>query len=124
MPAAGVGVVRATLMARRAPGEAMKMGGRTTTAAPSRLRAALVVAEFALSLVLLEGSGLLAKSFLTVSEIPLGFRTENVLTMRLSLPNTRYDDQRRPTLMQRLISNCLPLPGATAAAPTSTLPLP
>jgi putative ABC transport system permease protein len=117
------GIAPAVLTARRAPGEALKIGGRTTTAAPSQLRAALVVTEFALSLVLLVGSGLLAKSFITVSQIPLGFRAENVLTMRLSLPNTRYNDQRRATLIERLISNCSALPGVTAAAATSTLPL-
>jgi len=117
------GVAPAILTSRRAPGDAMKISGRTMTAAPSRLRAALVVAEFALSLVLLIGSGLLARSFITVSEIPLGFRTENVLTMQLSLPANRYDDKRRSALIGRLAANCATLPGVTSAAATSTLPL-
>jgi putative ABC transport system permease protein len=117
------GIAPAVMTARRAPGETMKTGGRTATAAPSRLRAALVVSEFALSLVLLVGSGLLFRSFITVSEIPLGFRADNVLTMRFSLPNSRYDDRRRATLIDRLISNCRALPGVTVAAATSTLPL-
>jgi predicted permease len=43
--------------------------------------------------------------------------------MRLSLPDTRYDRQRRAALIDRLISNCGALPGVTAAAATSTLPL-
>jgi predicted permease len=117
------GIAPAVLTARRAPGEVMKTGARTTTAAPSRLRASLVVAEFALSLVLLIGAGLLAKSFVAVSNVPLGFHAENVLTMQLSFPNTRYDDQRRAMLIDRLVANCRSIPGVTAAAATSTLPL-
>lgn len=117
------GTAPAVLTARRAPAEGMKLGGRTTTAAPSRLREALVIAEFALSLLLLVGSSLLAKSFVTVSRISLGFRPENVLTMRLSLPDTRYDGRRRAALIERLISNCSALPGATTVAATSMLPL-
>ena len=117
------GSVPAVLMARHAPGRVMKTGERTATAAPSRLRAALVVVECALSLILLVGSGLLAKSFVNVSQIPLGFHGENVLTMRLSLPDTRYDDHQRVAFIDRLISNCRALPGVITAAATTTLPL-
>jgi predicted permease len=123
LTAALFGVAPAVLLSRGERSEMVRIGGRTTTAAPSRLRAALVVAEFALSLVLLVGSGLLAKSFLTVTQIPLGFRPENVLTMRLSLPGTQYDSQRRASLVERLVSNCSALPGVVAATATSTLPL-
>ncbi len=117
------GIAPAALTAHRAPGEAVKAGGRIANAGPSWLRAVLVVAEFSLSLVLLAGAGLLGKSFLTVSEIPLGFQPENVLTMRLSLPNSRYDDQRRAMLIERLVADCSAIPGVTSVAATSTLPL-
>ncbi len=117
------GSVPAVLMARHAPGNVTPSSGRTTTAAPSRLRATLVVTEFSLSLILLVGAGLLAKSFVNVTEIPLGFHAENVLTLRLSLPDVRYDDQRRTAFIERLISNCRALPGVVTAAATSTLPL-
>jgi putative ABC transport system permease protein len=117
------GIAPAVLMARQPPGRAVKTSGRAATQGPSRLRTALVVAEFALSLVLLVGSGLLGKSFLSVTKIPLGFQAENVLTMRLSLPSTRYDDQRRAMLIERLITNCSTRSGVMTAAATSTLPL-
>lgn len=117
------GIAPAILTARRAPGDVIKSGGRTATAAPSRMRAALVVCEFALSLVLLVGSGLLAWSFLTVSQVPLGFRAENVLTMQSYLPKPRYDGQRRASMIERLIANCGAVPGVIVAAATSTLPL-
>ncbi|MBZ5500176.1 MAG: ABC transporter permease [Acidobacteriia bacterium] len=116
------GIAPAVLTARGTPGETMKIGGRTISA-PSRLRSALVATELALSLVLLVGCGLLAKSFVTVLQIPLGFRAENVLTMRTTLPSKRYDDHLRATLIERLISNCSAHPGVISAAATSTLPL-
>ncbi|HWB95566.1 MAG TPA: FtsX-like permease family protein, partial [Bryobacteraceae bacterium] len=117
------GTLPAVLMARRAPGETLKIGGRTPIAGASRLRGALVIAEFALSLVLLVGAGLLGKSFTAVSEVPLGFQTENVLTMQVSWPNGRYDGNSRARLIDRLVANCSVLPGVSAAAVTSALPL-
>jgi len=117
------GAAPAVVIVRRAPGEAMGSGGRRSTAGPSRLRSALVVVECALSLVLLVGSGLLARSFLTVSRIPLGFRPEHVLTMRFSLPDSHYTEKRRAALIQQLIDRCAALPGVTGAAAVSTLPL-
>ena len=121
--AAIFGVAPAILAASRPPGDAVKSGARTAAGLPARLRAILVVGEFALSLVLLIGSGLLAQSFLTVSRIPLGFHAENVLTMRSSLPETRYDEPRRAALIQRIVTGCSALPGVTSAAATSALPL-
>jgi putative ABC transport system permease protein len=101
----------------------MRANMRGATAAPSRLRAVLVVTELALSLVLLVGSGLLAMSFVNVSRTPLGFETEHILTMRLSLPDGRYDEQRRAAFIERLLTQCRGVPGVAAAAVTSTLPL-
>ena len=117
------GAAPAVLAAGQAPGESAKAGGRTSTARDSRLRSALVVAEISLSVVLLVGSALLGKSFLAVSQIPLGFHAENVLTVRTSLPERRYGDQRRAMLIDNLVAACKSLPGVTAAAATSTLPL-
>jgi predicted permease len=55
-----------------------------------RGRSALVVAEIALSLVLLAGAGLMMRSFLKVQEHDLGFRSEYVLTAQLFVPGTRH----------------------------------
>jgi putative ABC transport system permease protein len=129
--ALGVGIVSAVvfgaapavLASRRAPGEVLKAGGRTATGAPSRLRAVLVVAECALAMVLLIGSALLAKSFLTAARTPLGFHAENVVTMKTVLPGTKYDERRRAALVEQLANNCGALAGVMSAAAVSTLPL-
>jgi len=117
------GVAPAVLVARAAPGSVVKAGARAATSAPSRFREALVVGEFALSLILLVGAGLLARSFVKVSAVSLGFRAENVLTMQLSLPQARYDDQQRAAFVEHLVGNCGALPGVTHAAAITTLPL-
>jgi len=117
------GVVPAFLTARRAPGEVMKAGAPAGGLASTRMRACLVIAEFAFSLVLLVAAVLLAKSFAVVARTPLGFHPENVLTMRLALPDARYDEHRRSALIEKLATDCAALPGVTAAAAVSTLPL-
>jgi hypothetical protein len=51
-----------------------------------RTRNVLVVAEFALAIVLLTGAGLLVRSFLALQAVDLGFQPEHVLTMRIAMP--------------------------------------
>jgi putative ABC transport system permease protein len=117
------GAVPAVLTALRAPGELIKAGGRGGSGGFSGFRSFLVVAECALSVVLLVGSGLLAKSFLKVARTPLGFHTGNVLSMRTSLPDTRFQKDRRAALIGQLVDRCRTIPGVKEAAAVSVLPL-
>ena len=117
------GTAPALATAHRDPVDALKSGGRSAAGKRSPLRPALIVAEFALSLVLVVAASLLAKSFAMVARTPLGFHAENVLTLRLSLPDARYDEHRRAAFIDRLTTNCATLPGAISAAAVSTLPL-
>ena len=64
------------------------------------LRSLLVVAQMALTLVLLIAAGLLGKSFYRLLQIDPGFRTESAVAMELSLPNPPMDEQRYKQLMQ------------------------
>jgi predicted permease len=67
-------------------------------------RNALVVAQMALTLILLVGAGLLGKSFYRLLQIDPGFKTESAVAMELSLPEAREDEARSKTarlLMQR-----------------------
>ncbi len=72
--------------------DALKSAGHTQTSGrrAARLRHLLVVAELGVSLVLLIGAGLLARSFLKLAHVDLGFSTENMLTLRFNLTGSRY----------------------------------
>ncbi len=102
----------------------LKAGGRGTAGgAAFRLRTLLVVAEVAIALVLLTGAGLLTRSFRRLAGVEPGFRAENVLTLRLELPESWYrelEPQRR--FRQRLLEAVDALPGARAAM-VSELPM-
>jgi predicted permease len=71
----------------------LRQGGRGGGETRSRARAALVIAEVALSLVLLVGAGLLFNSFLALRGVDTGFRADNVVTMQLSLSALNYPER-------------------------------
>jgi putative ABC transport system permease protein len=76
------------------------------------LRKSLVVAEIALSLVLLVAAGLLIRTSLAVEQVDVGFRTERVLTMRVPVPERRYPDrERRVAFFQDLMARLSAVPG-------------
>ena len=67
--------------------EVLKEGARGSAGgARARIRSALVIAEVALSLLLLVGAGLMVRTFLNLQRIDVGFRPERAMTLRLSLP--------------------------------------
>jgi len=82
---------------------------------------ALVVAEVALSVVLLVGAGLLLHSFVNLLMVDPGFRPERVMTFTVSLPGD-YAAERRGALWQQLHDELGALPGVTAAAIANQLP--
>jgi putative ABC transport system permease protein len=97
--------------------------GSTGGIGRSRLGNLLVVSEVALSIVLLIGAGLLIRSFARLLDVEPGFNPENVVTMNLSLPETKYPDKVRQTaFFQQLLQRIESLPGVKAAAMVSNLP--
>jgi putative ABC transport system permease protein len=105
--------------------EALKEGSKASASgARNRLRSALVVAEVALSLVLLTGAGFMMRSFLNLLQVNHGFNYENVLTMGLQLPQTKYTETaQRVTFYQELERRLKALPGVEAIGFVSHLPL-
>ena len=105
--------------------EALKDGTRGATEGPrrGRLRGLLVVAEFAIALVLLASAGLLLKSFARVREESPGFDASHVLTMRVVLPESKYkayDDHR--AFFSNLFERLRALPGVESVGANNLLP--
>jgi putative ABC transport system permease protein len=84
------GLAPALAVTRRRLSEGLGEGGRALGGGDDHLRRSLVVAEIALSIVLLTGAGLLLRSFSMMREVDPGFRPEHVVAMTLDLPETDY----------------------------------
>ena len=88
-----------------------------------RLRNSLVILEVALALVLLVCAGLLIRSFARLQGVDPGFNAHNVLTMRVSLPGRKYDnDQKRINFFRQAVAQMQSLPGVESAGAVSFLP--
>jgi putative ABC transport system permease protein len=106
--------------------ETLKEGGRDASAGNKgkRIRSLLVVAEVAVSLVLLVGAGLLINSFLRLRAVEPGFKPGNLLTMSLVLPQQKYPDSaRRAAFYDELIRRVEAVPGVKSAAIVNWIPL-
>jgi putative ABC transport system permease protein len=114
-----VGVIPALQLGRTDLHASLKEGGRNPGGgfarrplARPRLRQTLVVAEVALALMLVVGAGLLLKSFWRLNEVDVGFNERNLLTVRVSLPRARYQNQEViRTFYTNLITDLRTLPG-------------
>ena len=92
-------------------------GGRGGSDHRQRARAALVIFQVALAVVLLAGAGLLMKSFRAAQRTPLNFNPEGVLTMSLAVPQSRYEsDEKIAAFYRQLLERLAALPGVEAAA--------
>jgi putative ABC transport system permease protein len=107
--------------------QAMAQAQRTQAGAGAsyRVRGVLVVAQVALTLVLLVGAGLLARSFLQLSRIDPGYRTERALVVDItaSVPNSPEGQRERVRLYDEILSRLRALPGVTAAGGVNAFPL-
>jgi putative ABC transport system permease protein len=104
-------------------GLALRLGDRSGHGGRQPLRAALIVTEIALAMVLLAGAGLLLRSFAQLLSTDPGFRTERILTARVNLPPARYDKQGAVAgFAERLTAQVAILPGVNAAAAVSHPP--
>jgi predicted permease len=98
--------------------------GRTVASSRSHARRAVVLLEVALSLVMLVGAGLLLKSFVRLQRVDPGFRTERLLTVRLSLPAARYAQREQlASFYDRLLPRLRALPEVEAVGVSSVAPL-
>lgn len=103
----------------------LKEGGRTSWSAVSqRLRKAAIVAQVAISFVLLVGAGLLIRSFMELQDVDPGFSSDDVLSFNLALPYSKYPGQSTYiSFYDRLLDDLTALPTVTSAALASEAPL-
>jgi predicted permease len=102
----------------------LKQGQRATSARRPGLRGALVIAEVAMALILLAGAGLLFRSFIALRGVETGVTAQNVLTMRMSAPESRYADAASLAEVYRSLEERIgALPGVEAAGFTLDVPL-
>ncbi len=120
------GIVPALQVSQTSTHESLKEGGRTSTAGHSqhRVRRLFVVGEVALSLALLIGAGLLIKSFMRLQDVDPGFKAGGILTMRISLPQSRYGQPELVrTFYRRLMERLSTVGGIESIGAVNALPL-
>jgi putative ABC transport system permease protein len=89
-----------------------------------RLRSSLIVAQVAVSFLLLIGAGLMLRSFLKLQHVDPGFEAENVLTMQIGLDFTKYrSDDKSRAFFETLLDKIQAQPGVKSAAASMMIPL-
>jgi predicted permease len=119
------GVLPALRISRLDPSTTLREGTRTTTAGRHQhhVHGALVIAETAIGLLLLVGSGLLIRSFVRVIHVEPGFDTRHVLLASIDLPDNRYPGDKNVQFYNQLLPRLAALPGVQNASAGWPLPL-
>jgi predicted permease len=101
----------------------LKDGAPVSGQHASRVRRALVVAEIGVTVVLLVGAGLLARSFASLQRVDPGFDAQNLLVLRIAPDVTRYRGQLVIDYYDRVLDSIRELPGVASAAAVTVLPM-
>ena len=121
------GLIPALFVGRADVHDALKIGGRTSSASPGRMGVwnFLVVGEIALASMLLVGAGLAMRSFVNLQHVNPGIRPDHVLTFRMRLPvdNLYKTSREQAQFYRRVIDKVETLPGIQSAGLTDILPL-
>jgi putative ABC transport system permease protein len=125
MAAVGFGCAPAWQASGFDPIDALKEGGRAGISAGTRsLRRALVVTEFALALTLLGGAGLAIHSFVNLTHVDLGVRSDHILTFTLPVPRVRFaQPQQMVVFYRRLLEKLESIPGVSRAEAATATPV-
>jgi len=122
------GIVFGVLPALRASGKgdlnSLREGARSGGGRKERLRAALVIAEVTISIVLLISSGLLIRALWKLQGTDPGFHAAGVLTLQTALPMPKYElTSRRAEFYTRVLTEVRALPGVSSAAYITSVPM-
>jgi putative ABC transport system permease protein len=119
------GIAPSLMSSRTNISETLKESGRGASSgrARHRLRSILVIAEVALSLILLVGAGLLVKGFHALLNVNQAYHPESLLTLNLDLPEVEYPERSaRAEFHDRLARSLASIPNVSAAATAITVP--
>jgi predicted permease len=119
------GLAPALQVSRTNVNDVLKEGGRGNagSARGRRLVSALVIAEIAMTLVLLVGAGLMIRSFLKLYNLDLGMETSSMLTMRIQLPESKYPTpEQRRLFYDALLARLQTVPGLDSVTISSSVP--
>ncbi len=117
------GMAPALQAARIAPNPALKESSITSTRVRLRFGKTLVVAQVALSLLLLVGAGLFVRTLYNLKQVDTGFQRDSVLTMRVSPVETTYQGARLTNLWKDVLARVERLPGVRSASLSTLSPL-
>jgi predicted permease len=119
------GVLPAWRMSRLQPAQSIRQGSRAVTADRSqhRLQNSLVIAETAIGLILLVGSGLLIRSFVQVLQVNPGFDAHHVMTAEVGLSDTNYKADSMVRFYDQLLEKISAIPGVEHASAASPVPM-
>ena len=119
----GIGLLPAMQASAVNVQETLKKTGRGSTGTGQRLRAGLLVAEVALSVVLLVGAALLLASFARLQRVESGFQPEGIFTAQITLPAQRYDRPKLVAFFEQFYARLKEMPGVTSVALSDRVPL-
>jgi len=118
------GLAPAWKLARTSLAEALRGGGRSSTSGSSRLLGGLAMLEIAIAVMVVAGAGLFLRTLERLGQVDPGFHADNVLTMRMILPITRYPDPDRALAFYQAAQRDIEgLPSVRAASFGGSLPL-
>ena len=119
------GLAPATQASKLDLNDSLKEGGRDSSGGgkSQRLRGLLVIGEVAISFILLIGAGLLINSFLRLRHLDPGFNADHLLTVKVTLPDTKYPGkEERSAFFSEVVRRVKPLPGVDSVAVANNLP--
>ena len=118
------GLAPAFQLSRPDLNDALKEGGRGSGRHQSGLRHLLMITEVTMAIVLLVGAGLLIRSFVNLLEVNPGYKSDNLLTMRVSLSALRYPQKtQRSAFYDDALQRISTLPGVESVGAINHLPL-
>jgi predicted permease len=116
------GIAPAALLSRGDLFGVLRNAATARTDLGARLRDGLVVAQFALAVTVVSGAGLLARSFVELQEVELGFDAGGTIRFSVRLPDDRFDQRARAEYIDRLAAELSAVPGIAAVGGTTVAP--